>query len=160
MTDQTFAVDISQEDNLPAFELGAKWTNPENQKTYRYVRAAAAKTIGLIYGIDEDFTVSATGAVKTEIHPLVGIPYKTSSAPASGFTYKHIWIQTAGNFARVEAAAASADNAQAFSTATAGKIDDGDDSGFRIRGLKFTAAAGSATNTTGYSTRELSYDGA
>lgn len=155
----TTAIDLTQQDNVPTSELGAKHVEP-NGKTYRYVRAQAAKTIGLIYGIDETFEVSATAAVKTEIKPLVGIPEFTSSAPASGFTYKYFWIQTAGNFARIEAAAASADNTQCFSTATAGKVDDGDDSGFRVRGLIFTAAAGSATNTTGYSNRELSYDGA
>jgi hypothetical protein len=147
-------VDVASEYNTPQFTLGEQFTAPDG-KTYRFVRAQAAKTIGLIYGIDETWEVSSTGLVKTETKPLLGIPAQTSSAPAAGFTYKYFWIQTAGNFARIEASAASADNASCFSTSTAGKVDDGDDSGYRIRGLIFTAAAGSATNTTGFSANEL-----
>lgn len=145
---------LTQNDNVPVCEVGTQHVTPTGD-IYRYVKAQAAKTIGLLYGIDENFEVYATGAVKTEAHPLAGIPAATSSAPASGYTYKYFWIQTAGNFARVEAAAASADNAQCYTTSTAGKIDDGDDSGAKILGMKFTAAAGGATNTTAFSALEL-----
>lgn len=151
------AVDVASEYNVPAFTIGAKLELP-NGNVYRFVKAQAAKTIGLVYGIDEAFEVSSTGLVKTEIKALVGIPAQTSSAPASGFTYKYFWIQTAGNFPRIEAAAASADNAQCYSTSTAGKVDDGDDTGKSIKGLIFTAAAGSATNTTGFSAFELQHN--
>jgi hypothetical protein len=154
MSRQLRGVILTEEYNTDQFGVGAKYEHP-NGNVYRFCKYQAAKTIGLLYGIDENFEVSATAVVKTEAHPLAGVPAATTSAPASGFTYKFGWIQTAGAFARVEAAAASADNAQAFSTSTAGKIDDGDDSGAKIQGLKFTAAAGSATNTTGFSANEI-----
>ena len=148
----------AEEHNVPKFEIGARHcevTESGQANIWRYCKYQAAKTIGLLYGIDENFEVSATAVVKTELHPLVGVPHRTTSDNATGFTYKYGWIQTAGNFDRVEAAAASADNAQAYTTSTAGKIDDGDDSGAVIQGLKFTAAAGSATNTTAFSANEL-----
>jgi len=157
MTQQKLGVILTEEYNTDAFGVGTRHRAPDG-KTYRFVKAQAAKTIGLVYGIDEAFEVYATAAVKTESHPLLGVPAFTSSAPASGFTYKYFWIQTAGNFARVEAAAASADNAGCYATQTAGKIDDGDDSGKLIRGWKFTTAAGSATNTTAYGAEEQSLD--
>lgn len=157
MSEQFPTAILTQQDNTPICAVGSKHTTPEKD-IYRYVKAQAAKTIGLIYGIDENFEVSATALVKTEIHPLLGVPASTTSAPASGYTYKYFWIQTGGNFARIEAAAASADNASCYSTSTAGKVDDGDDTGKVIKGLKFTAAAGSATNTTGFSAKELSHE--
>lgn len=154
MGNQLTAVILDQQDDLPKNKAGALHMTATGDM-YRYVKAQAAKTIGLLYGIDENFEVSSTAVVKTENHALAGVPASTSSAPSAGYTYKWFWIQTAGNFARIEAAAASADNAQCFTTATAGKVDDGDDSGAKIQGLKFTAAAGSATNTTGFSANEL-----
>lgn len=157
MSEQILGVDINQQDDLSQFNLGQKYVNPSTGNTYRYVRAAAAKTIGLIYSFDETYTVAASALVKTDISANAGISHQTTTAAdtANGYTYKHFWIQTAGNFGRIEAAAASADNAQCYSTSTAGKVDDGDDSGKTIKGMIFTAAAGSATNTTGYSGQEL-----
>lgn len=154
MTTQFPTANLTQQDNVPLCDAGSLHVTPAGDM-YRYVKAQAAKTIGILYGIDENFEVYATGAVKTEVHPLAGFPAFTTSAPASGYTYKYFWIQTAGNFARVECSAASADNAQAYSTATAGKIDDGDDSGAKIIGLKYTAAAGGATNTSAFCANEI-----
>ena len=157
MSKQLFGVDTTVEHNTPQFTLGEKYVSPEGN-LYRYVRAAAAKTIGLFYGIGKDFTVTATAIVKTERHALLGVPSFTTSAKATGYDYKHFWIQTAGNFPRIEAAAASADAAGVYTTATAGKVDDGDDTGKLIRGISFTAAAGGAVATTAFAANELSLD--
>lgn len=145
--------DLSQQDNVPQFKLGSEFHDGENK--YRYVRAVAAKTIGLLYGIDETFTVSATGVVTTEVHPLMGVPAFTTLAKATGFDYKHFWIQTAGNFPKVVAHATVVDNANVYASATAGEVDDGDASGVRIRGLKFTTATSGAGDTTAFSANEL-----
>ena len=143
-----------EEHNIPVCEPGSKVVFP-NGDTFRYVKAQAAKTKGLAYGIDENYEVSSTGIVKTGNYSLIGFPVATTSAPASGYTYKYFWIQTAGNLARVETSAAVADNAQVYTTATAGKLDDGDASGAKIVGMKFTTAAGSATNTTAFLANEV-----
>ena len=157
MTKSYVAAILAQQDNVPQCDVGSMHKTPAGD-VYRYVKAQAAKTIGLVYGIDEAFEVSATAAVKTETHPLLGIPAFTTSAPASGFTYKYFWIQTAGNFAAIECGAASADNAGVYTTAVAGKVDDGDDGGKLIRGIKFTAAAGGAVSTTAFAPSETSLD--
>jgi len=157
MTQQYISAILTQQDNVPICDVGSKHVAPDGS-IYRYVKAQAAKTVGLVYGINEDYEVSATGLVKTEIHPLVGIPAFTTSAPASGYTYKYFWIQTAGAFAQIEAAAASADNASVYSTGTAGKVDDGDDTGKVIKGLKFTAAAGGVVATTAFAAKECSHE--
>lgn len=157
MSKTLIAVDTAAEFNTAQFTLGEKFEKP-NGDVFRFCRYAAAKTIGLIYGIDQNFELSTTALVKTEIKSLLGVPAATTSAPASGFTYKYGWIQTAGNFARIEAAAASLINAQCYSTSTAGKVDDGDDSGKSIKGLIFTAAAAGAVATTAFSALELQHN--
>lgn len=157
--EQQFGVVLEQEDNSPVHALGSLHKTPGGD-LYRYVRAQAAKTIGLFYGIDETFEVSATAVVTTETHPLVGVPARTSGAVASGYTYKHFWIQTAGNFAKVVANAAVADNAALYACAVAGKVDDGDGGGQLLRGAKFTTATGGGADTTAFAANELKLNAA
>lgn len=155
-------VDVSKEWNDidgSEFALGTKVEFSDGD-VYRLVRAAAAKTIGLLYIIDENWLVGdAATSTNTDALPnAFGIPAATSTAPATlnaSATYTYFWIQTAGNFDRVETSAASADNALAYTSGTGGKIDDGDGSGNIIQALKFTAAATGATNTTAFSPCEL-----
>ena len=156
-------VKVTQEwtDKTPApeFKLGTRAVFA-NGDVYRLVRAAAAKTIGLLYIIDEDWLVGggATTALTDALPNAFGVPAQTSSAPTAidaAATYTYFWIQTAGNFARVETSNTVADNALAYTGTTAGKIDDGDETGNIIQALKFTAAATGATNTTAFSNVEL-----
>jgi hypothetical protein len=150
MSSQIIGVDVTEQHTSPKFTLGSKYVSPEGN-TYRYVsQTAAARTIGLVYGISEVFAVSTTGVVKTETHALLGIPQFTTTGAV-----RYFWIQTAGNFAAIETSAAAADNAGVYSTQTAGKVDDGDDSGKLIRGIIFTTAAGGAASTTAFAPSEL-----
>lgn len=154
-TKQHPCVNLSQEDNIPVCEPGTKHVTPSGN-VYRYVKAQAAKTAALVYGIDENFEVSATAVNETETYTLLGVPVSTSSAPASGYTYKYFWIQTAGLFPAVSCENDVADNAAVYTVNAGdeGQVDDGDDTGRIIRGWKFTAAASAGDSTTVFGAEE------
>lgn len=160
--DSIIGVDVTKEWNdidLPEFALGTQVRFADGDM-YRLVRATAAKTIGLLYIVDENWLVGdAATTTNTDALPnAFGIPAKTSTAPTSlnaSATYTYFWIQTAGNFDRVETSAAVADNALAYTSGTGGKIDDGDGSGNIIQAMKFTALTSGGTNTTAFSPVEI-----
>jgi hypothetical protein len=139
------------------YELGTK-AEFTNGDIFRLVRATAAKTIGLGYIIDENWLVGdGVATTATDALPcLVGIPEATSSAPTAlnaSATYTYFWIQTAGNFDRIETDGAVADNALVNTTATAGKFDDAATN--IVIACRFTALTSTGTNTTAFSPVEL-----
>lgn len=146
---------LTQEDNIPWCEPGTKHVTPAGD-VYRYVKAQAAKTAALVWGIDENWEVSATAVNETETYPLLGVPVTTTAAPASGYTYRYFWIQTAGNFPALLCKSAVADNAPVYTVNAGdeGKVDDGDDAGRLIRGWKFTALVAAPGNTTAFAANE------
>jgi len=158
-TKQLRCVNLTQQDNVPFCAPGTKHITPAGD-TYRYVQAQAAKTVSLAYGIDENWEVSAAAVIETDHSPLLGVPAFTSSAPASGFTYKYFWIQTAGNFAGIVTGNDVADNAGVYTcnAGSEGKVDDGDDTGKLIRGWKFTSGAVAPATATVFAAEEASLD--
>lgn len=154
-------VDIGQEWNdidMPEFSLGTKVEFADGD-IYRLVRATAAKTVGLLYHINENWLVGdgATTTTTADITDAFGIPAATSTAPTSlnaSATYTYFWIQTAGNFDSVITNGDVADNALAYTSGTAGKPDD-TNTGNIIQSLKYTAARTGTGSTTAFSPVEL-----
>lgn len=95
-------VDFTKTDtSYPSAKLGEEVLGSDGI-TYKYCRAAAAKTAGYMYKLDYDsggFTVSATGVVNSDASaaPLaLVVPQTTTSAPDSGFTYAYAWYAVKG----------------------------------------------------------------
>lgn len=155
-------VDVTQQwtDKTPLFEFGlGSIHRTVAGDVYRLVRATAAKTIGLVYHIDENWLVGdgATTTTTADITDAFGIPAYTTTAPASidaAATYTYFWIQTAGNFAVVTTDDAVVDNTLAYTSGTTGKPTDAN-SGNIIQSMKFTTATGAGANTTAFSPCEL-----
>lgn len=129
--------------------------------TYMFVRATAAKTAGLVYILDDNFTVAdgiTTSGVSASPVALC-VPQTTSTAPDSGQTYSYFWVAVAGALSVFEGrgGTVSAD-VELFTTATAGIVDSfvTGTSAKRIDDLKFTATVTSSALSAAYASRPIS----
>jgi len=150
------------EGTLPPFALGTRVVTKDGG-VWRFVKAAAAKTAGLIYVVDEDWVVGGGLTTTLAAEPIrCGIPYATSSAPTAidaSASYTFFWLQTGGDFPVITTAGAVTANIALYTTATAGKVDDASTATILVHTLTALAALTAAGTTTGFSAEELHITG-
>ncbi len=111
--------------------------------TYKFVRFTAAKTKGLVYIIDESFTLGSGLAISGQTSaPLVlGVPQINLEAPNSDQTYAYGWVAIKGPF-QVFAAGNTAANTELYTSSLTGVLHSNVSGAKLVHGIKLTAAAG------------------
>lgn len=86
--------------NVPEYALGTQVQFADG-KTFRYVRTTRALSQGSVVAIGSDYTVGndiSSIQDSTNTPFAAGVSQQNTSAPASGYTYRYAWVQTAGAF--------------------------------------------------------------
>lgn len=110
--------------------------------TYKFVRFTAAKTKGLIYMIDHNFTLgSASTTALTSTAPFgYGVPQTDLTAPNSDQTYSYGFVAIKGPMVLLDVTLPSAD-IELYTSSITGITQSNVGGGKAIDGLKFTSAA-------------------
>ena len=148
-------------DGLFPFSLGAQEVD-NNGVVYRFCRATAAKTAGIVYILDDSFTVGGgiTSTLASAAPVALCVPQTTTVAPDSGQTYADAWYATHGPLSVFDGrgGTTSAD-VELYTTATAGIIDSyvtGVTAMKRIDDLKWTATPTSSALSAAFASRAIS----
>lgn len=142
-TDQTLGIDFTKTDTAAltsSFALGERRLGSDGI-TYMRVRATAAKSQGLVYIVDNTFTVGngiTTSGVSVAPVACV-VPQTTSLAPDAGETYAYFWAGVKGPLSIAGVGSCSA-NVELFTTSTAGLLNSSISGAKRLEGVKFTSA--------------------
>ena len=104
-------------------------TEARGEAEFEYRAGVVSTTLGCLVVFDGDLTALAT----TRSVGSVGVAMSACVASEYG------WYQITGN-AKVAAVASVADNAQAYTCATAGSLDDAVVTGDQIHGMRTTSA--------------------
>ena len=160
VTPGLMGVNTAQQDDVPQFALGTEVRFSDNS-VYSYCRWTAAKTAGIAYLLDTNFTVGAslTTAALSSLPADIGVPVSTTSAPATGNIYKYGWIQRAGTIAldHCDTQITTA-GSLVYTTANAGVLDDTAGSN-KALSAEFTATFASGVACSIFAISPLRYSG-
>lgn len=145
-TTHTLGFDPTATHDVPQFSLGFKVES--NGSTYVYVRATAAKSRGLVYLLDQNFTLG-NGSSTVTTPTLAAVPQVSFATPATGYTYRYGWAIVQGEIPLLSAAASASANAKVYTTANAGVMGTSSSSQSFIPGLYLHSSPGVAALVPG-----------
>ncbi len=156
-------VNVADTHDVAQFKLGsmAEFTNGN---VFRYCRTQAVKAQGSVYVIGSDYELgnSAEASVDNSTLPhKLGVPQIAVAAPASGYTYRYCWVQTAGLFTYLKMCGGTTNNNPLYLSSLSGALCSirGTTGSVIVEAVKSTqgttVTTTGSTTATAFSTSEL-----
>lgn len=138
--DGTIGVALGTTHTTPQFDLGSIVSTDDGGEAVYCIASGAVSQYALC-GINEDFDVYMMTTALSVQSDRLGLPQVAIAAGAYG------WVYTRGSNIKVRTKASAAADAQLWTTASAGVVDDATAaSALKIDGMVLVAAAGTAAN--------------